>query len=85
MTEVCYNNVYEWEAKCFVITCALTTVIQLKLIIIKEPSPIISALEACRINGSISCKCKWREDKQEDHSNKKEISKRVMSVQNIGT
>lgn len=44
VAEVCYIGIYEGKVKCFVITCALTTVIQLKVIISKELSPMVSTL-----------------------------------------
>lgn len=50
MTEVCYTGIYEWKVKCFVITCALTTVIQLKVIIIEEPSPVVFTLYTLMIS-----------------------------------
>lgn len=43
VAEVCYTGMYERKVKCFVITCALTTVIQLKVIISKELSPMFSS------------------------------------------
>lgn len=49
-----YMNIYEGQVQCFVITCAFTTVIQLKLIIIKEPSPVFYTLYAVKINSWLS-------------------------------
>lgn len=80
VAEVCYIGVYERKVKCFVITCALTTVIQLKVIISKELSPMVSTLHSWR--HFHSCLNINRRTIQI----KKEISKNDgRPVQNIGT